>query len=591
MLGRCWRVGLLWCRRAVSPAFVVLALVTALSLLAAPAWARELHVEQFDAQIAIDPDGSIEATEKIRARFVGAWQGLYRTIPIEYRTPQGLNFTLWLDVLRVTDGSGAPLTYETSRERHYRKLKILLPDAVDATKTIVVTYRVRNALRFFEDHDELYWNVTGDQWDVPIDGASARIVLPAGVTGLRATEFTGAYGSRAHDAEAQVGSGRVDVHTGKPLGFHEGLTVAVAWDKGFVREPSWLEKVALFMRSNWPLSIPIIALGVMAWLWYVRGRDPRLRPKVPRYKPPAGLTPAEVGTLLDDSVDMRDISATILDLAVRGFLRIEEAESSKLIQLFASPEYVFHLRKRPDEWLNLKPHERLLLSGLFSDGTRDSVSLSDLENVFYKNLPGIRDSIFESLLSDHYYAHRPDEVRRRYVIAGIVVGVLITAGGILALFKLGMAPLSFFVAAGLSALIICGFARIMPARTERGARALEEILGFEEYLGEVDPGRFEHTARTPEMFESFLPFAMAFGIEKKWAKAFQSIYTQSPLWYGGYGGLQGPNFRVYDFVGNLNRMTRHVGSTLGSAPRSSGGSGSSGGSSGGGSGGGGGGGF
>jgi hypothetical protein len=155
--------------------------------------ARSLAVERFDAEVVVARDASIEVTETIRARFTGAWNGLYRTIPVVYRTPQGSGYRLFLQPLAVTDGAGRPLRWQASSERHYRKFKIWIPDAQDAARTVVFRYRVANALRFFTDHDELYWNVTGDEWDVPIETASARIRLPAGATGLRTLAITGGY--------------------------------------------------------------------------------------------------------------------------------------------------------------------------------------------------------------------------------------------------------------------------------------------------------------------------------------------------------------------------------------------------------------
>src|SRR4030081_1638802 len=181
---------------------------------------RELRIESFQSETLVMPDGSIDVTENIQAHFIGGpWHGLYRTIPVEYVTPQGLNYTLFLDVKRVTDASGRTLKYESSRERHYRKLKIYVPDADNSTKTVSIEYSVSDALKFFEDHDELYWNVTGDEWDIPIQSASARIILPEGTTNIRANIFTGAYRSRAQNADIDTaGKGVVGCYC-EPLHF------------------------------------------------------------------------------------------------------------------------------------------------------------------------------------------------------------------------------------------------------------------------------------------------------------------------------------------------------------------------------------
>ena len=575
---------------------VFFSFVVVLSLFVLPSASlttRELRIESFNAQINVSANGRIDVTETIGAHFIGGpWHGLYREIPVEYETSQHLNYTLFLDVKQITNGDGQKLKYDTSRERHYLKLKIYVPDADNSRQNIVVEYTVADGLKFFDDHDELYWNVTGDEWDVPINSASATVTLPVGTTNIRAKAFTGAYQSRGTDAESQVTGNGAEFHTTSPLAFHEGLTVAVAFDKGFVHEPSAAEGIFRALRSNWPLVFPLIAFLIMFYLWWTTGRDPRLRPIAAQYEPPDKLTPGEVGTLVDNSVDMKDITASIVDLAVRGYLLIEEKSTEHMMGLWSDKNYVFHLRKPAAEWTSLKPHEQELLGGLFSDGSATSVTLADLHNSFYRVIPSIKSEIFGSLVSDSYYRHRPDTVRSTYIAAGFVVGFLSIWGGPVVGRTLGMAPLPWIIAGVITAGIICAFAWFMPARTVTGARALEGVLGFEDFLAHVEADRFNRMIKTPEMFEKFLPFAMALGVEKNWSKAFQNIYTQPPSWYRGSFG---PQFYAFNFVNNLNAMSMQTGTTLASAPRSSGGSafggGGGGGFSGGGFGGGGGGGF
>jgi len=553
--------------------------------------ARELRISQFEATIHIDANGSIDVTEAIQAQFIGGpWHGLYRSIPVEYVTPQGFNYSLFLNVQRVTDGNGNPLKFETTRERHYRKLKIYIPNADNSTQTISIQYSVSDALRFFEDHDELYWNVTGDEWDVPIQSAIARVVLPEGTTNIRANLFTGGYGSRAKDADVGIAGNGVEFHTRNPLQYHEGLTIAVAFDKGFVHEPTAVDKASLFLRSNWPLVLPLAAFFTMFYVWWTRGRDPRLRPIAAQYEPPDQLSPGEAGTLIDNSADMRDITASIVDLAVRGYIVIEEHQHERMLGLVHDKDYNFILRKARSEWSQLKPHEQVLLNGFFSAGTLDeTIPMSSLENSFYKNLPDMKSRIFESLVTHGYYRRRPDSVRSAYIGIGVVVGlIVIWAGGAIGK-SYGMPQFTFILAGILTGAVVCAFGWFMPAHTEQGARAMERILGFEDFLNHVESDRFNRMIKTPEMFETFLPFAMALGVEKNWSKAFQGIMTQPPNWYRG---SYGPNFYPMNFTSDLNTMSSRASSVMASAPRSSGGSGfSGGGSSGGGFGGGGGGGF
>jgi len=559
-----------------------------------PAHARSLVIEQFHADLQVLANGELLVTETIRPRFTGAWNGLTRDIPVEYRTPQGFNYTLLLDLVSVTDERQTPLKYETSHDRHYRSIKIWVPGAQDTTKTIVLHYTVGNGLKYFEDHDELYWNVTGDEWDVPIEATSARVLLPAGATGVKALAFSGAYGAREQHADVRITGPEIEYRMTRPLDFREGLTAVVGWDKGLVLEPGPAQLTRLFLRSNWPLVLPIGIFFGMWYLWYTRGRDPRLRPITVAYDPPDSLTPAEVGTLLDNSPDLRDITATLVDLAVRGYLRIEERHESKLLGFWSTQAFHLHRLKIPAEWTGLRPHERAILSGIFPDDRSDVVSLSDLENRFYVYLDGIKSSLFEQLVGRGYYASRPDQVKRIYITLGMVIGLASVFAAMWLNERWGIALQTGMLAGLLSAVSIIAFGWFMPTRTMRGARTLEKVLGFEEFLSRVESDRYQRIVKTPQMFEKFLPFAMALGVEQNWVRAFDGIYTQPPSWYQG---ADIADFRPRAFVGNLSQMSAAAGSAMASAPRSTGGSGfssssgSSGGSSGGGFGGGGGSGF
>jgi uncharacterized membrane protein len=570
--------------------FFALCLIAFLVALPAFAAARLLVIQHFDDEVVVSEDGIIDVTETIEARFTGEnWHGLYRSIPVEYTNPQGLNYTLLLDHISVTDSNGNALKWEQNREGRYTKFKIYIPNADDSTRTVVLHYRVLDALRFFEDHDELYWNVTGNDWQVPIQFASAHITLPAGVTGLHAIAYSGAAGSRAQEAVVEVTDNAVDIHTTRPLSFHEGLTAVVGFDKGFVHPPSGATKFLQFLRSNTPLLIPIGAFFVMFWLWWTRGRGPERQAIAVQYEPPDKLTPGECGTLVDNEAAMRDITATLVDLAVKGYMTIEQKDESHLLGLSHSKEYIFHLKKPPAEWTSARPHEQQMLAALFDNGATSDVNLSDLQNHFYTQLPGIRDSIFEALMNDNYYLHRPDTVRQGYIGAGIIIAVLTLAGNVFLARVSGIASATWVIAGIASGLVVCVFGYFMSARTVTGQRALEKVLGFEDFLGRTQKDQIDRLEKAPELFEKYLPYAMALHVEKKWVQAFSGIAMQPPNWYqGSYGSA----FVPYLLVSDLNMMSMQAGSTMASSPRSSGGSGfGGGGMSGGGFGGGGGGGF
>ncbi len=554
---------------------------------APPAWAqRSLAIKGFDATIAVKQDASLDVTESITAQFTGSWNGIYRMIPVVYRSPQGFNWRLRVELLGATDEFGRPLKVEASRVRHYLKYKIWVPGAYNATHTVKLHYLAFNGLRFFEDHDELYWNVTGDEWDVPLEAVSARITLPGAATGVRAIAFNGAYGSTAQDARVTTGGTSISMAMPQGLGFREGLTAVVGWDKGAVAAPGTAQRVGEFLQANWPLGVPVLVFVAMFALWYRVGRDPRSLPIAVQYQPPDGLTPGEAGTLMDGSVDMRDITATVVNLAVEGRLKIEEREEPLFLGLFKHKEYVFHRLDPKEGAPPLEAHEQSVLLGIF-DGARE-VRMSDLHNEFYKNLPDIRESVYERLIQRGLYRSRPDKVKGRWIGVAVLIGALAVLGTNLAS-SANVAPVTVAIAAAGSAVIVALFGLIMPARTVLGARTYERVLGFEEFLNRVESDRYARVVKTPEMFERFLPYAMAFGVEQRWAHAFQDICHEPPSWYVGTGP---GTFNSTVFSSRMSAFASHAGSTMGSSPRSSGGSGfGGGGGSGGGGGGGGGGGF
>ena len=308
----------------------------------------------------MDPNGTIEVTEIIEARFTGFWHGIFRTIPGRVRRRrQHLNYSLLLEPLSVTDDDGHPLKYEQKREGRYLKFKITVPDAQDATTTVMLHYRILDAIRFFDDHDELYWNVTGDRM-----GCSNPHLLQ------RANRIA----RRRHRPARNVPSPAPSDHAHRMRKCkrrqHRRDRVPIIRCRFTKVLPSWLagtrdsftarvggREIALFLRSNWPLFLPIVAFLIMFWLWWTRGRDPERDSIAVQYEPPDKLTPGECGTLVDNEAAMRDITATLVDLAVKGYLTIEQKDESHLLGLSHSKEYIFHLKRPATEWSGARPHE------------------------------------------------------------------------------------------------------------------------------------------------------------------------------------------------------------------------------------------
>jgi len=476
-------------------------------------------------------------------------------------------------------------------------LRIWVPGARDADRQIVIRYRVHNAIRFYYADsepgaiDELYWNVTGNDWDMPIDHVRADVILPDGVTPTRTAVYTGFAGATGNAATIAKDVNEISFNGLRRLEPHDGMTIGLGWPAGHIASrPSQARQRLTDSVRYLPAAIPFLVFLLAFRAWSRRGRDPEELSYVVRYEPIKGMSPAESGTLIDNSADMQDITSTLVDLAVRGYVKIEEITEKHLFGLSSSTDYVFHLLKPSSDWVTLAPHEQRYLEGLSHAtpiGELD-VRLSDLKNKFYKSLGGIRDAIYDSLVEKGFYLNRPDKVKSVWLVGAAFAFV----GGLFliemtASMRLSMVSLPALVFAIVgTALTLTIFGLIMPARTVPGARAREATLGFKEFLERVEVERYQKMITSPEMFEKYLPYAMAFGVADKWAKAFESMNLQPPTWYVGTSGAP---FNVGSFTSSMSSMATSAASTMSSSPSSSGSGG--GGSSGGGSGGGGGSGF
>lgn len=546
------------------------------------AQSRNWRIADFKDTVSISSDGSALISEKITLVFVGQWHGIHRTIPIEYPGPHGTNYTLFVDVKSVTGEDGAKLKYDSSKSGDFRDLKIYVPGAEDATRVVNIDYTVRNSIRAFEDHDEFYWNVTGNDWPVPIDHASAFVTFPDGAAGgLRAQAFTGLYGSAERGATSEVKGADAIFETTNPLSMREGMTVDIFIPKGVLKETSGLTRFFWFIGSNPIIFLPFLTFAVMFGLWHTVGKDPDPGVSVaPLYEPPKGFTPAEVGTLIDDSTDPRDMTSTIVDLAVRGYIKIEEKIDTFLV--FKKKDYLFHLLKPREQWgTDLCPHERVMLENVFAGGSE--TRLSELKNRFYTAIPIIQQDIMAALKTKGMYMLDPGSANGYSIVAVVAIGLLVAGLQYLGWMNL-LNSIPLLIGSGLiSAGIWWLFTREMTAKTLSGARTVVAILGFQEFMNRVDADRIKRMP--PDTFEKYLAYAMALGVEQHWAQAFAGLIKDPPNWYVGSTPYSG--FNPIFFSSSMHSMASDMHQVFVSAPRaSSSGSGFSGGGGGGFSGGG-----
>ncbi len=571
--------------RAFLRSTVILSVLLGLST---PAWARSFHIARYNSTIHVDEDGSASVSEQIAFAFSGSFQGIYRSIPVEYPGPGGSNYSLFIKLGKITDESGSELKYEKKTTGGYLKLKIFVPGASDTTRMVNIEYTVANATKFFEERDEFYWNVTGNDWMVPIDAASAIVFFPANTSGeLQAAATQGAYGSSARAKSSVEGPSASFEATG-PLPMRSGLTIDVAIPKGLLHEPSALTRAFQFARSNPVLALPLWAFIVMFPLWWIKGRDPNPGMSVaPMYEPPEKMGPAEVGTLIDDSVDPRDITSVLVDMAVRGYVKIVETVHKGF--LTSSKDYELHLLKDRLTWTGLANYEQDMLDKVFSGGT--VTRLSEMRNHFYTVLPMLKSEILGALKAKGMYTLDPESAAGYFGLGGaaVFVPLVLLQWFQVADFLNSIGPA--ILCAVIALVIVVLFGRQLAATSLKGARTRVQILGFQEFMNRVDADRLKRMP--PDTFEKFLPYAMALGVEHHWAKAFEGITQTQPSWYQSSDGSL---FTTLYFVNSISAMSQQASSTFVSAPRASSsssgwGGGGGGGFSGGGFGGGGGGAF
>jgi uncharacterized membrane protein len=592
------------------------------------AWADEgWTIKSFDVAYTILEDGSVDVIEDIQVDFGGQQKhGIFRDITVEaaYKNSDcatceagaDYNREYKISVAGVDNGDNRVWSYETSREGSHLRIKI-----GDADKTISgpqryrIRYRLVGALNAHPDVDEFYWNVNGDQWPVPTEKMTVAVGAPSIA---KITCFEGSASTQQCKSEMQ-GNNRATFATTRRLRSGEELTIVVGLPNGSVTVPppilekqkSVEEQVRDFVGLKplpmfTALIVGVLGIGMVSRYWWLNGRDRWLgdvqylsgamhekrRPLgardtiVVEYTPPEvedkrPLKPAEIGTLIDEKADTLDVSATIVDLAVKGYLRITEIPKEGI---FGKKDWRLERLKPADH--DLLGYEVTLLNALFETG--ESVEMSDLKNKFYTDLKKVKDGLYAQVVTgDQFFAGNPDTTRTVHYIAAAVV-MAAGVGAIVVLGNLGIGAI-IGVPVVIAGLLLLAFAGAMPRRTGRGREYYRRSLGFRKYMtiAETERQRFNEEAN---IFEKYLPYAIVYDCVDKWAKAFEGLEGQPGAastsgWYIGTGP-----FLATSFARDVNSFSDGMSTAIASTPGSSGGSGFSGGGFSGGGGGGGGGG-
>ncbi len=546
------------------------------------------RILSFHSDIHVFTDGMIEVTETIRVRAEGKQirRGIYRDFPVDYEDRLGNNYRLKLEPQAVLRNGQAESFHTVRSGRDVRTYFGRSSYFIEhGEHTYVFRYRVNRMLGFFEEHDELYWNVTGNNWAFPIDKASATVYLnfEAPQNLLMVDGYTGRLGSAAQDYGRFLDDdGSVNFQANEPLPAAHGLTIVVGWPKGLVDEPTWADRAGWMVKDNRNLLAALAGLLlVIAYyipVWNKYGRDPAEGVIVTRYQPPKSFSPASLRYIRQMYYDNKVMTAAIVNLAVKGYLEIKKKGKTHSLRKLESATL-----KQP-----MAPGEKELFDAIFAeDGV---VTLKD----FNHEVLGKAQSNHKSSLKDDYKNNyfKTNGLLNLPAIAIVLVSLLISV-------NIGNGPTVLVIATiVMSFLTMAFFAIIMKRPTIRGRKLLDEMLGFKDFL-EIAEGEELNLRnppqKTPELFEMMLPYALALGVEQQWSERFADVLaairgpggeSYSPSWYNGRWNTNNLSKTTNGLSSGLSTA---VGSSVSPPGSSSGGGG--GGSSGGGGGGGGGGGW
>ncbi len=617
-----------------------------------PATAEE-RILSYDSEIRIGRDGSLDVTETIRVSVEGIdiKRGIYRDFPQSYKTKWGLRQVRPFEVTKVTrNGIDEPFRVEkmgSGTRVWIGNSEVILP--AGSEQQYALNYRTSGQLFHDEKGDELYWNATGNHWIFPIEEATAKVILPEGIGILTAEAYTGAQSAKERGYEVSTDGNTAAFNTTSSLAVQEGLTVVVRWEKGKL-DPSVYRKRSV-MTDNLPLFVGLFLVGggLLAFLvfWNRNGRDPSRGVIIARWEPPLDMSPAGVRYLKRMGFDNTCFSSAVIGLAAKGGATIKE-QDKRTFELV-----------RKDSPADLLPEEKRLYDDLL--GSSPSLLLHQVNHVEIgkarTNLQAALANAYRGVLFKNNYglwwiavlvcaagmclgALQADDFFAALIVMSVVCvitailvllvkttfnrlqsdryipAVLWTVFTFIVLCFLSFGMFMVWVIAGailtLAMAVALAFASVflhlLKAPSKAGRKTLDEIEGFREYLSVAEEDRLNlenPPEKTPALFEKFLPYALALGVEQKWSEKFADILsnirepgnqgtTYTPAFYSGSSGNFGNALGGAAFASALTgalASSATAPSSSGSSDGSSSGGGGGGGSSGGGGGGGGGGGW
>ena len=580
------------------------------------------EIDNFVSEIVIEKDTSLNIKETIQVNFVNPRHGIIRVIPVTY-TSKGRTIHTRFDLVDVKDDKGVSHKYQTSKLGQSVSIKIGDPDVyVSGLKTYVINYNVSKVLQRYDEHDELYWNVTGSEWDTLIHRSSISVESSYAPI-IKVECFAGPFGGSDRFCQGSSTSDKAYFSSTTELGLNRDFTIVVGVDKNnSLAFPGYLENAINNFLDNWAYLPSVFPLIIIFFYWFKKGRDRKFTSGNPyfetedksetnvklfersqfsfTYHPIEGLTPTEVGTVIDEKVDIADIVAEITELARLGLCEIRKIERKKLIG--STTDFAF-IKTSSKENVNLRDYQKYLFDEIFKaanikksknknnqdvlklQGKQEFVLLSELKGNFYKVLPEFKKKLYARMETEKIFSGDPEKVRAKWV--GILILLEFIAGFLVFNYSQSTAnfgPVMLLVIFFIPSLVM---AISMPRRTAKGYALYIQIKGLRWYL---QKGKWRHEIAEKHLFfEEILPLAISLGVVGKLVSYMKNLGVNPPNYFSGTSSSSfTSDLLLFQTVSSRSFLTTPQGTWSGSSSWS-GGSGFSGGSSGGGFGGGGGG--
>ncbi|WP_233510950.1 DUF2207 domain-containing protein [Actinomadura craniellae] len=505
--------------------------------------AAEDRVLKDDVALTVRPDGVTHARETIVYEFHGG-RGFTRAFQTRIRHSDTQDRVFRVENVRASSQDGGPTAVTTEIDGDRTLVRLTGPRPLNGSRTVVLEYDVRGVISPMGSTEELRWTVVGD-WSVPVLGARATVQGSAAIRNVNC--FAGMPGTLIGCSQSFTNHTRIQGEfTQQNMLPGDHFTIAAGFPAGMTGAgPLYEQRRTLStafsvnpVTGGALLALLVLLVGGFGVLYLLRGRDARVVGKKAAegdrpagesgFEPPDGVRPGQIGTLIDEQADVIDVTATVVDLAVRGYLLIEEEDRATTKRLD------WTLRKLDRRHNDLLPYEQTLLDALFEG--RDAVRLAELGGTFARQLARVRGAMYEDVVTQGWFARRPDSVRTRWTTAGMVLaglGVVGTVG--LALFT-DLALVGLAVIIGGAALTFGG--PYMPAKTARGSTVLAHTIGFRSYLSRGQAPEGVASEQRIALFSRYLPYAVVFDMVGPWAKTVEDAGVRAEgadnlYWYEG----------------------------------------------------------